>query len=142
MYQIKIEYQGELRTHAVHLQSGQSIITDAPTDNKGKGKAFSPTDLAVSALGSCILTIMGIAADQLGLNIRGTRTEITKIMSEKPRKITKIIMHIYFPSTFSSKHQAILEKSAYSCPVCQSFHPDVEKEIIFHYPDTKDDNEL
>ena len=134
MHQIEIEYEGELRTRAVHLQSGQSIITDAPTDNQGKGEAFSPTDLTASALGSCILTIMGIAAAQRGINIRGTRSEVTKIMGQNPRKISKIIIHIYIPITLSEKNMVILEKSAHSCPVHRSLHIDTKKVIIFHYP--------
>ena len=133
MHQIEIEYEGELRTRAVHLQSGQSIITDAPADNQGKGEAFSPTDLTASSLGSCILTIMGIAASQRGINIRGTRSKITKIMGKNPRKISEIIIHIYFPITLSDKNMLILEKSAHSCPVHHSLHIDTKKVIIFHY---------
>ena len=138
MHHIEIEYEGKLRTRAVHLQSSQSIATDAPIDNEGKGENFSPTDLAVTALGSCILTIMGIAADQHGFNIRGTRTEITKIMSTNPRKVSKVIIHIYFSLRLNKKYKAILEKSAYSCPVCLSLNPDVVKNIIFHYPNASD----
>ena len=134
MHQIEIEYKGELRTCAVHLQSGESIITDAPTDNEGKGEAFSPTDLVATSLGSCMLTIMGIVAKQMEINIRGTRSKVTKIMGDKPRKITKIIIHIYFPFNLCKEHQAILKKSALSCPVHQSLHADVEKDIIFHNP--------
>ena len=104
MHHIEIEYEGKLRTRAVHLKSGQSIATDAPIDNKGKGENFSPTDLAVTALGSCILTIMGIAADQRGINIRSTRTEITKIMSNNPRKISKIIIKRRSQTLKSSKN--------------------------------------
>lgn len=95
MHQIEIKYAGKLRTLAMHLQSSQSIVTDAPIDNEWKGEYFSPTDLVATALGSCILTIMGIAVTQRGINIRDTRTEITKIISENPRKISQIIIHIY-----------------------------------------------
>ena len=133
MHQIEIKYEGELRTRSVHLQSGETIITDAPIDNEGKGEAFSPTDLIGSALGSCILTIMGIAAKKREINIRGTRCEVTKIMGANPRKIAKIIIHIFFPISFIQKHQDILEKSAHSCPVHQSLHADIEKDLIFHY---------
>ena len=134
MHQIEIKYKGNLRTHAVHLQSGKSIVTDAPTDNKGRGEAFSPTDIVASALGSCILTIIGIVAERHGLNVEGMRCEVSKIMSENPRKISNIIIHIFFPITLSSKNQKTLEKTAYSCPVHQSLHVDIEIEIVFHYP--------
>ena len=138
MHQIEIEYEGKLRTRAVHLQSGESILTDAPTDNKGRGEAFSPTDLAASALGSCILTIMGIAAESRGINIKGTRAEVTKVMRENTRKISKIIVHIFFPLYMSKKNQTILEKSAFSCPVHHSLHQDIVKDIYFHYPDSSE----
>ena len=134
MHQIEIKYVGELRTEAIHLQSGERIINDAPTDNKGKGEAFSPTDLLANALGSCILTIMGIAAKTRRINIQGTRIEVTKIMSDNPRKISKILIHIFMPSVLNQKCQVILEKSAHSCPVHHSLHTDIEKDIIFHYP--------
>ena len=134
MHQIEIKYEGELRTRSIHLYSGDSIITDAPTDNQGKGEAFSPTDLVANALGSCILTIMGIAAKTRRINMQGTRCEVTKIMSDNPRKISKLMIHIFFPSVLNQKCQMILEKSAHSCPVHQSLHADIEKNIIFHYP--------
>ena len=142
MHQIEIKYVGELRTEAIHLQSGERIINDAPTDNKGKGEAFSPTDLVATALGTCILTIMGIAAEQRGINIRGTRSEVAKIMCENPRRISKIIIHIYFSINLSKQHKTILEKSALLCPVHNSLHAEIEKKIIFHHPNLLDSNEF
>lgn len=134
MHQIIIEYEGRLRTRAKHLQSGNEIFTDAPIDNNGKGEAFSPTDLAVAALGSCILTIMGIAAENRGIDLMGTHSEITKVMGKKPRRICKVQIIIYFKNNFSDKVRKILEIAAHSCPVHKSLHPEIKKEIIFQYP--------
>ena len=93
----KITYLGNLRTEAVHLQSGTTIITDAPTDNNGKGEAFSPTDLLSTSLGSCMLTIMGIVAERNSINIEGTTIDITKIMEANPRRVGEIIIEFYMP---------------------------------------------
>ena len=134
MHQIVVKYEGELRTRAKHLKSGNEIFTDAPIDNHGKGEAFSPTDLTAAALGSCILTIMGIAAESRGLDFKGTYSEITKIMGQNPRRITKIIVLIYFNNDFSKIERKILETAAHSCPVHKSLHDELTKEIIFHYP--------
>jgi uncharacterized OsmC-like protein len=134
MHQIVIEYEGALRTRATHLQSGNEIITDAPVDNHGKGEAFSPTDLVVASLGSCMLTIMGIAGERRGLDLSGTRTEVEKVMGTNPRRISGIHLNIYFKTNFSDTEKKILEKAAYSCPVHQSLHPDTNKIITFHYP--------
>ena len=134
MHQIFIEYEGGLRTRAKHLKSGNEIFTDAPVDNYGKGDAFSPTDLAAAALGSCILTIMGIAAESRGINLMGTYSEVTKVMGKKPRRIEEINIQIYFKNNFSDSEKKILETSAHACPVHKSLHADMKKEIIFHYP--------
>ena len=93
MHQIEIEYKGTLRTESVHLKSGQKLQTAAPVDNKGKGEAFSPTDLTASALGSCMLTIMGITAESRDIDNSGARAEITKVMGTNPRRITQIIIN-------------------------------------------------
>ena len=134
MHQIVIEYEGELRTRAKHLQSGNEILTDAPLDNHGKGEAFSPTDLIAAALGSCILTIMGIAAASRGLDLLGTHTEVNKIMGNNPRRISDLQLKIYFKKNFAYKERKILETAAYSCPVHQSLNADMTIDIIFHYP--------
>ena len=102
MHNIKIVYEGELRTSATHIKSGICITTDAPIDNCGKGKAFSPTDLLASALGSCILTIMGIVADRHNVSIEGTHCKVTKKMANNPRKISSIVVDIYFLTKYNN----------------------------------------
>lgn len=129
----KILYKGNLRTEAVHLQSGTQIETDAPTDNNGKGERFSPTDLVATALGSCMLTIMGIAGNTHQINIEGTEVEITKIMTPPPRQIGEIIvkLNIKGQDSFSDKEKAILENSALTCPVFLSLNQDMKKTVEF-----------
>ncbi|MBP6568901.1 MAG: OsmC family protein, partial [Saprospiraceae bacterium] len=113
----KVTYLGGLRTECVHLRSGQTIITDAPIDNNGKGEAFSPTDLTATSLGTCMVTIMGIAADNHNINIDGTVLEITKIMASDPRRISSVEVKLIMPdSLYSSKEQKILETAARTCP--------------------------
>ena len=107
-----IEYLGNLRTTATHLTSEKIIITDAPIDNQGKGEAFSPTDLVATALASCLITIMGIKAKNLGVDIKGTRAEVTKIMGIAPRRIVEIKIDVILPNIFDEKTQIILEKAA------------------------------
>lgn len=130
----KVIYKGDLRNEAIHLQSGTTIITDAPIDNKGKGEAFSPTDLLATSLGACMLTIIGIAAQSHEFDIQGAECDITKIMGTEPRRVTKIIAKLTFNAqAYSDKQKAIIEKSALTCPVFFSLHPDIEKEISFEY---------
>ena len=107
MHQIEIEYKGNLRTESLHLKSGQKLITDAPVDNKGKGKAFSPTDLTASALGSCMLTIIGITAERRDIDISGVRAEIEKVMGTNPHRITQIIINIYFQITLTKQEKQL-----------------------------------
>lgn len=132
----KILYTGNLRTQMTHIQSGNSIETDAPIDNNGKGERFSPTDLVATALGSCMLTIMGISANNHNINMDGTQVEITKIMTASPRKIGEIILKLQVKgqSTYSEKEKSILEKAAYTCPVYLSLHEDVIKSLEFVWP--------
>ncbi len=130
----KIEYLGELRTQATHLQSGNQIITDAPTDNHGKGEAFSPTDLVASALGSCMISIMGIKLLGTGKDIKGATVEVSKVMYSEPRRIGEIHININIPDdNFSEKEKQILINAAHACPVAKSLHPDIKQiiEIIF-----------
>lgn len=127
----KVIYQGDLRTECEHLQSGNKILTDAPLDNKGKGEAFSPTDTVATALASCMLTIMGIKAEEMGIDIRGTYAEVTKSMAANPRRISKIEINFFFTSPYSEKERVILENAARTCPVIYSLHPDIEKAISF-----------
>ncbi len=131
-----VVYQGDLRTIATHLQSGSVIETDAPIDNNGKGERFSPTDLVATALASCMLTIMGIAARSHGFSIEGTKCSVTKIMIADPRRIGEIIVQMEFPkeNEYDSKAQAIIERSALTCPVFESLHPELKKTIEFLWP--------
>lgn len=131
----QIIYKGELRTHATHLQSGTIIETDAPTDNQGKGERFSPTDLVAVALGTCMITTMGIKARTMDIRLDGTRVEVTKIMVSDPRRIGKIIVHLFFPKELAldEKQKEILEKTARTCPVERTLHPDVELDMQFNW---------
>lgn len=128
----KITYQGGLRTSSVHERSGDVIITDAPVDNKGQGAAFSPTDLLATSLGNCMLTIVGIAADEHQFDIKGATCEITKVMAEQPRRVAEIIAVLQFPANgYTEKEQKIIERAAKTCPVFYSLHPDLKKTISF-----------
>lgn len=127
-------YTGELRTEATHLASGNTLITDAPVDNNGRGEAFSPTDLVCAALGSCMMTIMGIAARRHNLRLEGTRIEITKVMVADPRRIAEIILRFTFPpNDFAARDRALLEHAARTCPVALSLHPDLRQTLDFVY---------
>ena len=129
----QIIYKGELRTEATHLQSQTVIETDAPTDNEGKGERFSPTDLLATSLGNCMLTIMGIKARDMGVNIEGTKVGITKIMKAEPRRVGEILVDFNFPDTLETddKQRTILERAALTCPVAKSIHPDIEVKVNF-----------
>jgi len=130
----KVTYLGGLRTEAQHLPSQEIIITDAPKDNQGKGEAFSPTDLVATALASCMITIMGIKARDLGIDLTGTQAEITKIMGTEPRRISALQIQLTFNSSFDSKTQTLLERAALTCPVAHSLHPDIRQEVLFIWP--------
>ena len=130
----EVIYKGELRTTAIHLQSGQQIITDAPVDNNGKGEAFSPTDLLATSLGSCMLTVMGIVAKRHNINMDGTKAEILKVMANDPRRVSEIYVDMWFPANaYSQKDKDLLERTALTCPVAKSLHPDVKQKTRFHY---------
>ena len=129
----KVTYLGNLRTESVHLQSGSKMITDAPVDNHGKGEAFSPTDTVATALATCMITVMGIKANSMDVDIKGVTAEVTKIMSSSPRMISEIIVKVGFPMTFAAKTRKILEKTGMNCPVLLSLHPDIKKDISFNY---------
>jgi len=131
MATIHTTYLGGLRTEATHLQSGTKIITDAPTDNKGKGEAFSPTDLLAESLAGCMLTTMGIAADAHGIDMNGTECEVTKIMAANPRRVAEVVTNLKFPKEYTDLEKNILEKAALTCPVAVSLHPDVIKTVNF-----------
>ena len=127
----KVIYKGSLRTEATHLRSGNRIITDAPTDNKGKGEAFSPTDLVATALASCMLTIMGIKSDEMNINIEGASAEIEKIMGSGPRRIAQLIIVINIPISTDEKTKNILEKAALACPVDKSISDSMIRDVKF-----------
>jgi uncharacterized OsmC-like protein len=134
METIKTIYLGDLRTSATHLKSGNTIITDAPLDNKGRGEAFSPTDLLAASLGSCMMTIIGIAAQTHNFNVEGTIMRITKIMAENPRHISEVIVEFDFPEiSYSDKEKAIIWNAAKTCPVHLSLHPDLIKTIRMNF---------
>ena len=127
-------YAGQLRTEATHVASGKIIQTDAPLDNHGRGEAFSPTDLVSTALGSCMMTIMGIVAERHQWNLVDSTFEIVKHMStEPPRRIAQIDVTFRLPASLSANDRTLLERSAHTCPVTLSLHPDVKQNIVFIY---------
>jgi uncharacterized OsmC-like protein len=128
-----ITYVGDLRTVCIHLHSGTQILTDAPTDNHGKGEAFSPTDLVATALGSCMVSIMGIKSKDLNVDLKDSTVSITKIMQSEPRKIAKIEVILSMSIETSEKNKTILERAAMTCPVLLSLHPDIEKDVVFNW---------
>ena len=129
----KITYLGDLRTTSTHLQSGTEILSDAPTDNNGKGEAFSPTDLVANATGSCMMTIMAIKARDLNVDLIGTTVEVTKIMQAEPRKISRIEIIMNMSIAVDEKTKTILERTAMNCPVLLSLNPDIEKDITINW---------
>jgi uncharacterized OsmC-like protein len=129
----KITYLGDLRTSSIHLQSGSEIISDAPIDNNGKGEAFSPTDTVANALGSCMFTVMGIKAQDLNVDLSNSTAEITKIMAADPRRISEIHIEFNFSIAPDAKNKTILERTAMTCPVYYSLHPEIKKVITFNW---------
>ncbi len=129
----KVTYLGDLRTSSIHLQSGSEIITDAPLDNNGKGEAFSPTDTVANGLASCMFTVMGIKAKDLEVDFYGSNAEVTKIMGIDPRRITEIHVTFNFSINPDDKIKTILERTAMTCPVFFSLHPEIKKEITFNW---------
>jgi len=129
----KVTYNGDLRTTCVHLKSNNEFITDAPVDNNGKGEAFSPTDTVATGLASCMLTVMGIKARDLAVDLKGTKAEVTKTMAANPRRISKIEVNIQFPMEIDEKKRKIIENTGNACPVHYSLHPAIEKVISFKW---------
>ena len=129
----KVIYLGDLRTESTHVKSGNSFLTDAPIDNNGKGEAFSPTDTVATGLASCMITVMGIKAMDLGVDMEGTTAKVTKTMTIDPRRISKIEVILDFPFEANTKTRKILEHTAITCPVHYSLHPDIEKDITFNW---------
>lgn len=129
----KVSYLGDLRTECTHLQSGNTFITDAPLDNNGKGEAFSPTDTVATGLASCMMTVMGIKAREMDIDLKGTTASVKKIMAADPRRISRIEVTFNFPISPELKSRTILERTANTCPVNYSLHPDIEKVIVFNW---------
>jgi len=132
----RVIYTGDLRTEATHVKSGQTIITDAPVDNQGKGDAFSPTDLLATSLGVCAITVVGIAARTHGFNVDGTEIKITKIMASEPRRVGEVVVEFDFPAfNYSEKEKAIITNTIKTCPVSQSLSKDLKQTFIINFSD-------
>ncbi len=132
MIEILVDYQGELRCHAVHAPSKNELITDAPVDNCGKGESFSPTDLVATALATCMATIIGIKAQQKDIDVKGMTVRVEKHMSsDSPRRIVRLPVTIQLPLPADHADRKVLEAAALACPVAQSVHPDIEKPVTF-----------
>jgi uncharacterized OsmC-like protein len=129
----KVTYLGELRTSSIHIQSGTEILSDAPTDNNGRGEAYSPTDTVSNGLASCMMTVMGIKARDLEIDLTNSTAEVTKIMGTEPRRISEI--HVKFDMAISvdQRMKLILERTAMTCPVFNSLHPDIKKVVTFNW---------
>jgi putative redox protein len=130
----KVKYLGHLRTELTHIRSGQIVITDAPVDNKGRGEAFSPTDLTATSLATCAITTMGIAAEGRGITMEIADADVLKIMANNPRRIDEIQVKIsirILPDT--AENREILEDIGLHCPVARSLHPDVKQTVSFEY---------
>lgn len=133
-----VVYDGNLRTVCTHHQSGSIIETDAPVDNQGNGERFSPSDLVATALASCMITIMGIKARDLQVDIKGMRIDVEKLMAAEPRRIAGINLTFHFPDTLvlDDKQRVVLERAAHTCPVIYSIHPDIKVNTMFNWPAT------
>ena len=134
MVQIDVVYQGALRTQATHGPSGQTLITDAPVDNQGKGESFSPTDLVATALASCIMTLMGIAAEKRDVDLQGASARVVKVMaSEGPRRIERLDVQVRVPLQLDEKVRAALERAALGCPVHATLGSNVQMDVSFEW---------
>ena len=136
MVKISGDYRGELHCVATHGPSGRTLETDAPADNQGRGETFSPTDLVATALATCILTTMGIAARRLGIDLNGARFEVTKEMSaDAPRRIARLATQLWLPLPRSADPGGALERAAHTCPVHQSLSSAVDRPVVIHWKD-------
>jgi putative redox protein len=135
MVTVLARYDGDLLCTATHGPSMATLRTDAPTDNEGQGRFFSPTDLVGTAMATCMLTIMGIAARRHGLHVDGARVLVTKHMRQNPRRIGQLPVEITIPGRFTPQQKLLLEAAASGCPVHASLHPEIEAPITFVYPD-------
>lgn len=130
---IESKYLGKLRCESVHLRSGQRLLTDAPVDNKGKGEAFSPTDLLCASLGTCMMTTMGIKANDLGFDLEGLSVEIEKHMASSPRKVARAVIRMKWTNPGDEKTVSIMKHTALNCPVALSLSDQLEQEVIFEF---------
>lgn len=135
MVQVETRYLGDLHCETEHGPSGNTLVTDAPVDNRGRGEAFSPTDLVATSLGTCIATILGIRAQDLGLDLEGLRVTVEKHMVEGPRRIDQLKTSVWMPTALDGDTRARLERAARGCPVHHSIHPDIDAPIAFHWPE-------
>lgn len=134
MVEIQIDYEGRLRCDSTHMPSGTRLATDAPVDNQGRGESFSPTDLVATALGSCMATIMGIAASRKDIDLKGAKIIVQKHMSsDLPRRIDRIDLEIFMPLAETHPDRKFLQGAALSCPVQHSLHPDIKVDIKWHW---------
>lgn len=134
MVKITGEYQGDLHCVATHEPSGNTLVTDAPKDNQGRGEAFSPTDLTATSLATCIATTMAIVARRHGVELKGLRYEVTKEMSaDAPRRIVRLATTVWLPVQKTEELAKLLEHAAHHCPVQQSLHPQVAKPVVLHW---------
>jgi uncharacterized OsmC-like protein len=134
-----VTYDGNLRTVCCHLRSGTTIETDAPVDNNGKGERFSPSDLVATALGACMLTIMGMRANEMNVDLKGTNIEVEKIMKSDPRRIGGLNLTFHYPNSLelNERQQKILQKAAETCPVAFSINPEIEMNVNFNWNTVK-----
>jgi putative redox protein len=135
MIQIDTEYVGDLRCTAEHVPSGITLTTDAPEDNYGEGRSFSPTDLIATALGTCIATILGIQAEKQGIDLEGTEISVEKEMASDPRRIDALRTEVTMPVALDKRGRTRLERAARHCPVDESIHPDIDAPIVFYWPE-------
>ena len=134
MATIHTKYLGELRTKAIHVKSGNELITDAPVDNKGQGEYFSPTDLLATALGSCMITIAGQAGYTHGFSVDDTTIDITKIMASNPRRVAEVTVELNFPKKpYTEKQKEIIRVACLNCPVAKSLHSEIKQSVVFNF---------
>ncbi|MCE2740034.1 MAG: OsmC family protein [Sphingobacteriales bacterium] len=134
MANFEVIYQGELRCNAKHLESGSTIFTDAPKDNHGRGEGFSPTDLLASSLGTCMITVMGIEANRMKIDISGATLNITKTMGTLPRRVIEIGIELKIPDrNFTDEIKNKLIETGLNCPVAKSLHPSLTQNVQFQF---------
>jgi uncharacterized OsmC-like protein len=129
----KVQYLGSLRTESTHVASGERVITDAPVDNHGRGEAFSPTDMLANHLATCMITVMGIYAENTGFSMEGTTASVNKLMVSNPRRIAAVEIDLQLPAGIPEKYRTKLENIGLNCPVAKSLHPDLIQRVRIHY---------